>query len=122
MQIVKPKTSIDLKQIATTQFASRYSKLCLSYLEFLSPTRLQLETGRLVQVLSQHPFGLPRDDLLQLFYEDYARSSREKRACLKSRLEKTIQRCRIQFDKYGITVTYCRKTKKYLMQLLSQMA
>ena len=56
----------------------RYFKLCLSYIEFISPAEINLETGRIMRLLCQYPQGLKRDELLALFYEDYLTGSYNK--------------------------------------------
>ncbi|MES2614141.1 MAG: hypothetical protein V4591_01865 [Bdellovibrionota bacterium] len=96
----------------------RYFKLCLSYVEYVSPADIYLETGRLMRLLSQYPLGLTREELLRLFYDDYAMASFNKQSSLKICLEKIIQRARSNFEKYNLGVFYCKQNKKYYLNLI----
>ncbi len=116
-QIYHIENAINLKPQAP-EALHRYFKLCLSYIDYISPATLHLETGRVMQLLCQHPMGLAREELLHLFYEDYAMSSFNKQESLKVRLEKIIQRSRTHFQKYNMTIYYCKLSRKYSLKLV----
>lgn len=96
----------------------RYFKLCLSYVEYISPSELNKETGRMMKLLCNHPNGLTREEMLMFFYEDYTISSLNKQNSLKLRLEKIIQRSRINYLKYNLTIYFSKDEKKYFLKLV----
>ncbi len=96
----------------------RYFKLCLSYVEYVSPSEISQETGRLMKLLSQFPQGLAREELLSKFYPDYLTASFSRQSSFKTCLEKIIQRSRMGFQKYKLTVYYNKEDKKYYLNLL----
>ena len=98
--------------------ALSYFKLCLSYLEFIAPHEAALQTGKLIKLLTEYPEGLEREELLGLFYADYCCASFNRKASLKICLEKIIQRARLQFKEYNMTIFYCKKSQKYLLKLI----
>lgn len=95
--------------------ASRWIKLCLSYVEFISPSEATREPARLMKLLSDYPLGLKRDELLANFYQSYESCSINRKESLRICLEKIIQRARLIFAKYDLTIHYCKDTKKYLV-------
>ncbi len=119
MMIHFPKITANLKlNQNSTEKLHRYFKLCLSYVEFESPEDLNRETGRIIQLLTQHPDGLSREHLLNQFYENYDKASFNRQISLKACLEKIIQRSRSQFKKYNMTIAYCRTNKIYKLELI----
>ncbi|KAB8028437.1 hypothetical protein [Fluviispira multicolorata] len=105
-----------LNEVASSPYvARRWVKLCLSYVEFVSPIESSKEPGRLMVVLSNHPYGLSRDNLLAEFYEGYENASSKRQDSLRVCLEKVIQRARSIFIKYDLTILYCKINKKYLV-------
>ncbi|BBH54437.1 hypothetical protein [Fluviispira sanaruensis] len=111
--------ALALNEVASSPYvAKRWVKLCLSYVEFVSPVESAKEPGRLMILLSQFPYGLSRNDLLAAFYEGYANSSPQRKESLRVCLEKIIQRARIIFFKYDLTIIYCKINKKYLISPL----
>ncbi len=107
-----PPTNLESQQ--------RYLKLCLTCIEFISPTLLSLKTGALMKLLSEHPDGLTREELLSLFYEEYSSSSFNRQYSLKICLEKIIQRARSDFQAFGLNVTYKKDKKKYFLQVVNK--
>ncbi len=103
---------------ASPDVLQRYLKLCLSYVEYVSPVEMGLETGRLVKLLCQHPFGLTRNELLRQFYPDYPTSSFNRQASLRICLEKVIQRARLCFEKYSLTIKFSKENKHYLLVMV----
>lgn len=106
---IKPKLGSKIPQ---------YFNLYVSYLEYTNPTSKRSEMIRLGRLLTQHPKGLTREALLQMFYDDYLTCSYNKKLSLKSCLEKMIQRSRLHFLEYGMTIDYCREAKKYTLKLI----
>ena len=90
------------RQPATGKKIPQYFNLFASYLEYLNPTEKRSEMIRLGRLLSQHPKGLSRETLLELFYEDYSTASFNKKLSLKTCLEKMIQRSRVHFLEYNM--------------------
>lgn len=93
----------------------RWVKFCLSYVEYIAPSEVSLETGRIVKLLSEYPLGLRRDEILEKFYANYPGASMNQQESLRVCLEKVIQRSRVIFRKYNLTITYCMQTKKYFL-------
>ncbi|WP_186648565.1 hypothetical protein [Fluviispira vulneris] len=111
--------ALALNEVASSPYvAKRWVKLCLSYVEFVSPVESAKEPGRLMILLSQFPYGLTRNELLAAFYEGYSISSSQRKESLRVCLEKIIQRARIIFFKYDLTIIYCKINKKYLISPL----
>ena len=105
-----------LKEVTFSTYASqRWMKLCLSYVEFVSPSEAMREPARLMRLLSDYPTGLKREEMLTNFYEGYAISSINRKESLRICLEKIVQRARVTFIKYDLTIHYCKETKKYLI-------
>jgi hypothetical protein len=97
---------------------TRSLNLFLSYLEFIAPNEINLETGRMIKLLSKHACGLTRDELLLNFYPDYEKASFNKKHSLKVCLEKIIQRSRVQFKKHNLTIFYSKENQRYLVKLI----
>lgn len=93
----------------------KWVKFCLAYIEYVCPSEMELETGRLIKLLAAHPMGLSRNELLENFYEKYLKVSANQKESLKICLEKVIQRARIAFKKYNLTISYCASSKKYFI-------
>lgn len=108
------ESSLNSVPTAPTGF-QRWVKFCLSYVEYIAPSEISLETGRIMKLLSNYPLGLRRDEILELFYENYANFSSNRQASLRICLEKVIQRARVIFSKYNLTIAYCPDTKKYFI-------
>ncbi len=96
----------------------RWIKLCITYVDFVSPGELLREPGRLMRLLSEHPSGLKRDEMLSKFYEQYEEASLLRKESFRICLEKIVQRARVIFSKYDLTIQYCKETKRYLIQPL----
>lgn len=105
-----------LREVTVSSFAAkRWIKLCLSYVEFVSPSEASLEPARLMKLLSEFPYGLSREEILANFYEQYQSSSSQRQDSLRVCLEKIVQRARITFSKYDLTIHYCKNSKKYFI-------
>jgi hypothetical protein len=102
----------------TDEGLSRYFNLWLSYMEYISPKEINLETGRLIQLLCKNTEGLTREEILTSFYPNYQQSSFNRKLSLKVCLEKVIQRARGNFEKHRVTIYFCKSTKKYYAKLL----
>lgn len=100
---------------ADPQEHPRWATLRLSYIEFTSPQLIALETGKLIRLLSNYQCGLKKVEILKVFYEGYSSSSSARQASLRTCLEKLIQRARVCFAKYQITIEYNKDTKKYFL-------
>jgi hypothetical protein len=96
----------------------RWIKLCITYVDFVSPGELLREPGRLMRLLSEYPSGLKRDEMLSKFYEQYEEASLLRKESFRICLEKIVQRARVIFSKYDLTIQYCKETKRYLIQPL----
>ncbi|KAB8037144.1 hypothetical protein GCL60_15050 [Silvanigrella paludirubra] len=108
-----------LKEVAQSAYASkRWIKLCLSYVEFVSPSESSREPARLMRLLSEYPTGLTREEMLSYFYENYLTSSLNRKESLRICLEKIVQRARITFIKYDLTIHYCKNSKRYFIMPL----
>lgn len=105
-----------LQEVAYSHSAAiRWTKLCLSYVEFVSPTEASREPARLMRLLAEYPLGLKREELLENFYNTYNECSINRKESLRICLEKIIQRARTIFSKYDLTIQYSKDTKKYLV-------
>lgn len=105
-----------LRSIPTSPHGfQRWVKFCLSYIEYTCPAKISLETGRMIKLLAEHPMGLKREELLEKFYENYANASMNRQESLRICLEKVIQRTRVSFSTYNLTITYCSDTKRYFI-------
>lgn len=105
-----------LKEVTMSSYAScRWIRLCLSYVEFVSPSEASREPARLMKLLSEYPLGLKRDEMLANFYENYLNSSINRKESLRICLEKIVQRARVTFMKYDLTIHYCKDTKRYFI-------
>lgn len=114
-----PTTELIMKEKLNNPDAlQRYFKLCLSYVEFISPAEISLETGRIMLLLNQYPQGLTRSELLSMFYQDYSTASFTRQNSLKLCLEKIIQRARLIYAKYKLTIYFCKENKKYYLKAI----
>ncbi|WGL61198.1 hypothetical protein QEJ31_06255 [Pigmentibacter sp. JX0631] len=105
-----------LQEVAYSHSAAvRWTKLCLSYVEFVAPTEASREPARLMRLLAEYPLGLKREELLESFYLSYNECSTNRKESLRICLEKIIQRARTIFSKYDLTIQYSKDTKKYLV-------
>ncbi len=105
-----------LQEVTISNLASaRWIKLCLSYVEFVAPAEATREPARLMRLLSEYPLGLKREELLEHFYQSYQLCSLNRKESFRVCLEKIIQRARLIFSKYDLTIYYCKDTKKYLV-------
>jgi hypothetical protein len=103
-----------LREVTVSTFATRrWIKLCLSYVEFVSPSEASREPARLMRLLSEYPCGLKREEILTNFYEQYQFSSVQRQESFRICLEKIVQRARTTFLKYDLTIYYCKETKRY---------
>ena len=95
--------------------------LCKLYIDFLQhaePKKINLSTGRLIQILCQHELGLNRDELLISYYDSYSFASPFRRESFKKSLEKTIQRSRTIFRNYHLDVVFDKVSKRYKLQII----
>ncbi len=99
----------------STSAAKRWIKLCLSYVEFVSPSEASREPARLMRLLSEYPCGLRREEMLINFYEQYCSASVQRQESFRICLEKIVQRARTTFSKYDLTIQYCKDTKRYFI-------
>lgn len=107
---------IALREVTISAFAAkRWIKLCLSYVEFVSPSEASREPARLMRLLSEYPYGLKREEMLIHFYEKYLSASIHRQESFRICLEKIVQRARITFSKYDLTIHYCKDTKRYFI-------
>lgn len=105
-----------LREVTVSTFAARrWIKLCLSYVEFVSPSEASREPARLMRLLSEYPCGLKREEMLINFYEQYRSSSVQRQESFRICLEKIVQRARTTFSKYDLTIHYCKDTKRYFI-------
>ena len=105
-----------LREVTVSTFAAkRWIKLCLSYVEFVSPSEASREPARLMRLLSEYPLGMKREEMLANFYEQYLSASVQRQESFRICLEKIVQRARITFSKYDLTIHYCKETKRYFI-------
>lgn len=105
-----------LREVTVSTFATkRWIKLCLSYVEFVSPSEASREPARLMRLLSEYPCGLKREEILTQFYAPYKSASINRQESFRICLEKIVQRARSTFSKYDLTIHYCKDTKRYFI-------
>jgi hypothetical protein len=105
-----------LREVTVSTFATkRWIKLCLSYVEFVSPSESSREPARLMRLLSDYPCGLKREEMLANFYDQYPSASVQRQESFRICLEKIVQRARTTFSKYDLTIHYCKDAKRYVI-------
>lgn len=82
-------------------------------LEGLSAWQRRQETARLMTLLGSRPEGLTKPEILEAFYEDYARSSPLRKSSLEVRLNKLLQRSRRRIRLHGADVAFDRLTRRW---------
>lgn len=84
-------------------------------LEKLVPKKFERKTGQIIKLLANHHSGLSREEIHIFFYEKLHTASWTRRESLKMSVEKIIQRSRIKFQPYNLTIIYDKKTKRYYL-------
>lgn len=77
-------------------------------------------TARLVRALAGHPGGLPKADLLVLFYPDYPRASNLRRSSLEVCLNKLLQRARARYAPLGVVISFDRASRRWQVKFLQR--
>jgi hypothetical protein len=78
-----------------------------------NPSEFRYETGRLFLTIKNAENPVSTSKLLEMFYQDFQRSSEQRRKSLSASLAKLLQRARRKLNKFGLNIVYCYFTKTW---------
>lgn len=88
--------------------------------EQFDPRKFKFKTGQLIKLLLENPGGLSKIELSFFFCQNFDSASFTRRESLRMSIEKLIQRARVRFNKFHLTINYNKNTKKYSLSVFHQ--